>query len=80
MTTMSSDLLQGFQLGPWKVEPLRGAITGPHGETQHLEPKVMDVFVLLAAQANELVIRDQLLDGVWSGHIARPLCQDSCRL
>jgi len=67
---MSSDLLQGFRLGPWKIEPLRGAVTGPHGETQHLEPKVMDVFVLLAAQANELVIRDQLLDAVWSGHIA----------
>jgi len=68
---MSSDLLQGFQLGPWKVEPLRGAVTGPHGETQHLEPKVMDVFVLLATQANELVIRDQLLDTIWSGNIAR---------
>ncbi len=67
---MSPDLLQGFRVGPWKIEPLRGAVTGPHGEAQHLEPKVMDVFVLLAKQANQLVTRDQLLDAAWSGHVA----------
>ena len=67
---MSSDLLQGFRLGPWQVEPTLGAITGPNGETQHLEPKVMDVLVLLAGQPNKLASRNQLLDAVWSGHVA----------
>ena len=54
MTIRSSDLLQGFRLGSWKIEPLRGAVTGTDGETRHLEPKVMDVFVCLAEHANEL--------------------------
>jgi len=62
---MSSDLLQGFRLGPWKIEPLRGAVIGPDDEALHLEPKVMDVFVCLAGHANQLVTRDQLLEAVW---------------
>jgi TolB-like protein/DNA-binding winged helix-turn-helix (wHTH) protein len=67
---MSSKLLQGFLLGPWKVEPLRGVISGPNDETNHLEPKVMDVFVCLAERTNELVTRNQLLDVAWSGNTA----------
>ncbi len=65
---MSSELLHGFRLGPWKVEPLRGAVTGPQGGAQHLEPKVMDVFVCLAEHANELVSREELQEVVWHGH------------
>jgi DNA-binding winged helix-turn-helix (wHTH) protein len=64
---MSSKFLQGFRLGPWTVEPLRGAVTGPNGETQHLEPKVMDVFVCLAEHVNQIVTRKQLLDTAWNG-------------
>lgn len=68
--TMPSDHQQEFRLGPWQVEPAIGAITGPDGETRHLEPKVMDVLVLLAAHPNKLVSRNQLLDAVWNGHVA----------
>ncbi|MFQ6006224.1 MAG: winged helix-turn-helix domain-containing tetratricopeptide repeat protein [Woeseia sp.] len=64
---MSFDLLHGFRLGPWKIEPLRGAITGSQGEARHIEPKVMDVFVCLAEHANELVTRDELQEAVWNG-------------
>lgn len=64
---MPPDLLHGFQLGPWKVEPLRGAVTGPNGVARHLEPKVMDVFVCLARHANEVVTREELLEAVWNG-------------
>ena len=64
---MSSDLRQGFRLGPWSIEPLRGAVTGPNGEAEHLEPKVMDVFVCLAERANQLVTRDELFEAVWHG-------------
>ncbi len=64
---MSSKFLQGFRFGSWTVEPLRGAVTGPNGEAQHLEPKVMDVFVCLAEHVNEIVSRKQLLDTAWSG-------------
>lgn len=62
---MSSELHQGFRLGAFEVEPLRGAIVGPDGENHHLEPKVMDVFVCLAGHAGELVTRDALLEAVW---------------
>ena len=64
---MSSTALNSFRLGPFAVEPLAGAVTGPNGEAQHLEPKVMDVLVCLAAHAGEIVTRKQLLDTVWSG-------------
>lgn len=70
MPALSSAIRHGFELGPWKIEPLRGAMTGPNGEGRHLEPKVMDVFVYLAEHANELVTRSELLDSVWSGHVA----------
>lgn len=64
---MSPDPPHCFQVGRWCVEPLRGAVTGPDGRAQHLEPKVMDVFVCLAEHASELVTRDQLLGAVWHG-------------
>lgn len=64
---MSSKFPQAYRLGHWTVEPLRGAVTGPDGQTQHLEPKVMDVFVCLAEHVNEIVTREELLDTAWSG-------------
>lgn len=64
---MNTDLLQGFQLGGWRVEPLRGAVIGPGGEACHLEPKMMDVFVLLATRANELVTREKQFAAMWQG-------------
>ncbi|MFQ5547359.1 MAG: winged helix-turn-helix domain-containing protein [Woeseia sp.] len=67
---MSADLRKAFRLGPFEVDPLRGAVTGPDGEVRHLEPKVMDVFVCLAEHAHELVTREKLLDAVWSGQVA----------
>ncbi len=63
---MSPTLMKAFLLGPWTVEPLAGAVTGPNGETKHLEPKVMDVLVCLAGHAGELVTRQQLLETVWN--------------
>jgi len=65
-----TDVAQGFQLGSYKVEPLRGAVTGPGDETHHLEPKVMDVFACLARRPNELITRDELLEAVWTGQVA----------
>ena len=67
---MSATLQKGFRLGPWNIEPLRGAVTGPNGEAHHVEPKVMDVLTCLAKHAPELVTRNQLLEAVWSGHAA----------
>ena len=55
---MSFDPAQGFRLGSFKIEPPTGDVVGADGESHHLEPKVMDVFVCLARHANELVARD----------------------
>lgn len=62
---MSSALLNGFTVGAWHAEPLRGQIKRDDGEQRHLEPKVMDVLVSLARHAGEPVTRDMLLTEVW---------------
>lgn len=67
---MAADLERRFRLGPFEVEPLRGAIDGIDGQSHHLEPKVMDVFVLLAQHSNEVVTREYLLEKVWTGQVA----------
>jgi len=64
---MSFDPAQGFRLGPFIIEPPTGDVVGADGESHHLEPKVMDVFVCLARHANELVTRDQIFNAIWRG-------------
>jgi len=61
-----TDLMKGFEFGRWKVLPERGLVRAGEEEI-HLEPKVMDVFVLLASHDGEVVNRDQLVDAVWDG-------------
>ncbi len=65
---MTPDLMHGFRVGCWTVEPMLGVVTGPDGKSRHLQPKVMDVLVYLAANAEEPVTRDVLLDEVWGKH------------
>lgn len=62
---MEPDILHGFRFGQWIVEPLKGAITGSDEVPHHLQPKVMDVLVCLAENADQPVTREQLLDEVW---------------
>jgi TolB-like protein/DNA-binding winged helix-turn-helix (wHTH) protein len=53
-----------FKIGAWRVEP--GLNTVSHnGTTAHLEPKVMEVLVCLAAQPGEPVSKEDLLRTVW---------------
>jgi len=61
-----TDLMKGFEFGRWKVLPERGLVCDDEQEI-HLEPKVMDVFVLLASHDGEVVNRDQLVNAVWDG-------------
>ncbi len=61
-----TDLMKGFEFGRWNVLPERGLVRDGEEEI-HLEPKVMDVFVLLASHSGEVVNRDQLVDAVWDG-------------
>lgn len=55
-----------FQLGPLSISPSRRRVEGPAGTT-HLEPLVMQVFLMLMDARGELVTRDQLFAQVWGG-------------
>ena len=57
-------LEQGFQLGELRVDPLEGEVSGPGGR-EKLDPKVMDVLVLLAQHAGQVVLREDLLAQLW---------------
>ncbi|HSC08642.1 MAG TPA: winged helix-turn-helix domain-containing protein [Steroidobacteraceae bacterium] len=57
-----------FQIGPWRVRPLLGTLTGPGG-TVHLEPKVMGVLVHLVERRGEVVTREQFIERVWHGRV-----------
>ena len=67
-----TELMRGFEFGPWRVLPDRGLIRD--GETEkRLEPLVMDVFVVLVSHDGDVVSRDQLIAEVWDG---RPQMDD----
>ncbi len=56
---------RSFLLDEWFVEPPRNTIT--RGATVvHLRPKVMDVLVVLAEHAGEVVAKETLIDAVWA--------------
>ena len=61
---MSDRLAGGFRIGDHAVEPARGRIVSPAGET-HVEPRAMDVLVALARKAGDTVGRDELIESVW---------------
>jgi TolB-like protein/DNA-binding winged helix-turn-helix (wHTH) protein/Flp pilus assembly protein TadD len=57
-------LHNGFRLNEWLVEPDQGRIIGPHGDA-HLTPRTMEVLVLLASRAGELVTRAEFEEEIW---------------
>jgi TolB-like protein/DNA-binding winged helix-turn-helix (wHTH) protein/Tfp pilus assembly protein PilF len=58
-------LQNGFHVGDsHQVEPSLNSVTGPVG-TIRLEPKVMQVLVLLAAHAGQVVAKERLIQTVW---------------
>ena len=55
----------GFLVGDsHQVEPSLNSVTGPAGPIR-LEPKVMQVLVLLAAHAGQVVAKERLIHTVW---------------
>jgi len=62
-------LRQGFQIGPWSVLPDRSIIKQNDDEI-HLEPRVMDVLVYLAAHQDQVIRRTQLIDDVWQTYVS----------
>lgn len=52
--------------GPWLAERGLGELRGPAG-SQRLEPKVMDLFCLLANEPGRVWTREQLMATLWPG-------------
>lgn len=58
------DCHKGFRLHEWQVDPPQNRVFGPDGET-HLSPRSMDVLVLMAERAGEVVSRDDFIEHIW---------------
>jgi len=57
-----------FTLGALRVRPsLREVVDG--GEREVLEPRVMQVLVVLARRRGQVVSRDQLIEACWAGRV-----------
>ncbi len=55
-----------FRVGEWAVEPETCRIIQGAAE-QHLRPMLMDLLVLLAENAGQVVTKEQILDRLWQG-------------
>jgi len=62
-------LRKGFQLGRWTVYPDQNLIKEGSKEA-HLEPKVMEVLVYLAANPGEVIKRDLLINSIWKTYVS----------
>ncbi len=54
-----------FVIEQWMIEPALNCVTRD-GHTTHLEPKAMQLLLLLAEHAGEVLPRDMILNSVWS--------------
>lgn len=62
----NSDLQDGFYLDEWRIEPQAGRIIREF-QTISLEPKVMEVLVLLAANYPNVIRKEDFLETIWEG-------------
>ena len=58
-------MLGAFSIGDWRVDPSLRTLSGVKGE-RHLEPKHMQVLVLLAENAGHVVSKERLIQTVWA--------------
>jgi DNA-binding winged helix-turn-helix (wHTH) protein len=57
-----------FQIGSLHVSPSRRLVEGPAGSI-HLQPLIMQAFLLLLDADGDVVTRDQLFDPCWGGNL-----------
>lgn len=55
-----------FQLGGFRISPSTGRVSTA-GREQRVQPRVMEVLVLLARREGRTVTRDELIDACWGG-------------
>lgn len=58
------DLERGFYLEKWFVEPDLCRVSG-QGKEVRVEPKVMDVLVLLVLNQNRVLRKDEIIGNIW---------------
>lgn len=57
---------QVFFLHQWRVDPSLRTVSGARGEVLHIEPKQMQVLLLLAEHRGQVVSKEKLLHTVWA--------------
>src|SRR5687767_7786455 len=55
-----------FEAGMLRVSPSRRIVSSPQGEI-HLEPRIMQVFLLLLDAGGRVVTRNEIFDQCWGG-------------
>ena len=63
-----AQLRRGFDLGEWRVWPNAGQIE-KDGVKIHIEPKLVEVLLLLAQNPGQVVTREELLDQAWQRQV-----------
>ena len=61
-----------FYIAGWRVEPALNQLSSS-GKTVHLEPKIMQVLVCLAANSGQVIAKDHFLREVWGDAF---VCED----
>jgi tetratricopeptide (TPR) repeat protein/DNA-binding winged helix-turn-helix (wHTH) protein len=61
---LKSELLNGFYLGDYFIEPLKGQVTG-RNYSAHLTPRATEVLLVLACRPGRMVPREDILREVW---------------
>ena len=67
-TARITDPDEGFTVGDWAVDPSANELSRD-GETTKLEPKVMRVLCVLAAQPGNVISREELESRAWAGMV-----------
>ena len=65
---LSMDAPVAFRLDRLEIHPDTGLVSGPGGR-EKLNPKVMDVLVLMTHHPRKVVTRDELLERLWPGMV-----------
>lgn len=58
-----------FTLGDLQIRPSSREVVAAGGDREVLEPRVMQVLVVLARRRDQVVSRDQLIDECWAGRV-----------
>ncbi len=63
---MGSPIIKTFSIGDWDVDPAARRLT-QGDETATLEPKVMDLLVLLKTRPNDVFTKEDIFSALWPG-------------